>query len=108
MKSISIFLMLIVPHIVFAGCILTESPDKFEVVCSGYNPMSPPTDSKKKNSRVSMPKRSGKVKKVHFEDREGMASNVGMNEEELQFMQARNKMDGYRGKVKPKQQIAKN
>jgi hypothetical protein len=106
MRSILIFLMLIVPHIVFAGCILTELPDKFEVVCSGYNPMSPPTDSKMKNSRVS--KRSGKVKKVHFEDREGMASNVGMTVEELQFMQARNKMDGFRGKVKPKQQIARN
>jgi hypothetical protein len=106
MKNISLFLLLFIPHTVFAGCILTESPEKFEIVCSGYNPMSPPPDAKKKNTRVA--KRSGKAKKVRFEDRESIASKVGMNEEELQFMQARNKMDGYRGKRIPKVQIAKN
>lgn len=68
--------------------------------------MSPSIAPKKNNTRVS--KRSGKTKKVRFEDRGDIASNVDMNEEELQFMHARNKMDGYRGKTKPKVQIAKN
>lgn len=102
MKSLSIFLILIIPHTLLADCILTESP--YKVVCSGYNPMSPPTDSKK---MARLPKKSGKSKKVRFEERADTASNIVMNEEELQFMLARNKMDGYRGKRKPKEQIAK-
>jgi hypothetical protein len=104
MKSLSIFLLFSVPHIVFADCILTESPGKYEVVCSGYNPMSPQTGSKMNTKKST---RSGKAKKSNYEDRESATMTAGMNNEELQFMQARNKMDGYRAKVKPKDQLAR-
>jgi hypothetical protein len=106
MKSLSIFLLFILPNTVFADCVLTDTPYKFEVVCSGYNPLSPPIASKK-NTKTSK-KVSSKSKKASIADREGITSAVGMTEEELKIMQARNKMDGYRGKVKHKEQTAKN
>ncbi|MDD2310660.1 MAG: hypothetical protein PHH91_13870 [Desulfuromonadaceae bacterium] len=111
MTRLSIFLVLIVvPCTVFAECRITDTQDKFEVVCSGYDPMFPPTASKKsmdskKNKKIAT--RSGKARKVSYEGREGVTSTVVMNEEELQFMQARNQQDGYRGKRKPKEQPTK-
>jgi len=105
MTRFLIFLVaIIVPCTVFADCIITDTPYKFEVVCSGYNPMSPPTDSKK-NRKIA--KRSSKSKKVTYEGRESVTPTVVMNEEESQFMQIRNQQDGYRSKRNPKEQPTK-
>jgi hypothetical protein len=94
-----VLVLIVVPCTVFADCKITDSPYKFEVVCSGYNPMSPPTDSTK-NTKIA--KRSSKAKKVNFGDKKRETPTVVMNEEELQFMQKRNRQDGYRSKLKPK------
>jgi len=105
MTRLLIFLVLIfVPCTVLADCIITDTPYKFEVVCSGYNPMSPPTESKK-NKKIA--KRSNKAKKVTYEGRESVTPAVVMNVEESQFMQTRNQQDGYRGKRKPREQPTK-
>lgn len=97
MIRLSIFLILIiVPCTVFADCKITDTPYKFEVVCSGYNPMYPsPTVSKKKKKTA---KRSRRVKKADFEDKERETPTIVMSAEESQFMQTRNRQDGYRGK----------
>jgi len=104
-RSLSILILLIMPQVVFADCILTDFPYKYGVVCSGYNPMSPPADSKKK---TKIAKKSGKTKKVYIGDIESAGQAVVMSEEELQYMLARNRMDGYRGKQKPRELTAKN
>jgi hypothetical protein len=101
-KSLLIFFLLIIPHTVFAGCILIDTPYKFEGVCSGYNPMSPPTDSKKKHKKKTV----GRVRKVDLENSDSVMQIIGMSEEESKFMKSRNQMDGYRGKRKTKVQIA--
>lgn len=105
MTSLSVFLVLIVvPCTVFADCIITDTPYKYEVVCSGYNPMSPPTDSKR-NTKIA--KKSSKTGKVNYKGRESVTTTVVMNEEESQYMQTRNQQDGYRGKRKPREQPTK-
>ena len=105
MKSVTFLLLLIVlPYTVSADCIITDYSDKFEVVCSGYNPAAEPI---KKGAKT--PKGSKiKSKKISLVDREGIISAVGMTDEELKFMQARNRMDGYRAEEKRKVQTAKN
>ncbi|MBW4055783.1 MAG: hypothetical protein HIU83_10345 [Proteobacteria bacterium] len=106
MACLSIFLMLIcVPITAFADCIITDTPYKFEVICSGYNPTYPPTASTKK--KIKTAKRTNRAKKACFEDRKSVTQTVVMNAEELQFMQTRNRQDGYRGKQKPQEQTTK-
>ena len=93
------------PNTTFADCIITDYSDKFSVVCSGYNPAAPPTT---KHKKIKAAHRLSKPEKVSFTDREGIMTIVGMNEEELQYMQAKNKMEGSRIKIKPKVQTARN
>ena len=104
MKKI-LFLLFIIPNAVFADCIITDTPFKFEVVCSGNNPVSPLKDSKNNTNTV---KRSSKARKVTIEGKEPSTSSVAMSERELQYMHARNQMDGYRAKRRTSVRIAKN
>lgn len=105
MRSLAILLwFIVVPSAVSADCIITDYTDKFEVKCFGYNPMSPPM--KHKNLKTAA--RTGRLKKASSADSGSITSIVGMTEEELQFMQARNNMDGYRAKRSPKVQTARN
>jgi hypothetical protein len=103
MRSILMFLLIAMPCTVLADCIITDYSDKFEVVCSGYNPAAPPI---KKGAKTST--KVSKSKKRGIADRDGISPAVGMTDEEILFMQARNKMDGYRAKEKHKVQTAKN
>jgi hypothetical protein len=103
MKIILMFLLIAMPCTAFADCIITDYSDKFEVVCSGYNPTAPPI---KKGAKIST--KISKSKKLSIADSGGISSAVGMTDEEIKFMQARNKMDGYRAKGKSREQIAKN
>jgi hypothetical protein len=104
LKSIIILFLVIIPATVFADCIITDFSDKFEVVCSGYNPTAPP----KKVNKSAKAARGKPAMKMRIADRESITSAVGMTEEELKFMQESNKMDGYRGKPKRRVQTAKN
>ncbi len=103
MKSLILFLLLAPSSTALADCILTEYP--FSVVCSGYDPTAAAPPSKK-NIRTST-KMSKQIKKAGVDDSNGITSAIGMTEEELEFMQARNNQDGYRGKPKHKEQTAK-
>ena len=101
----ALFLLLIIPGVVSADCIITDTPFKFEVVCSGNNPVSPPGDSKINRNAA---KRSGKAGKVTVEGKESSTSSVAMSERELQYMHARNQMDGYRAKLRTRVRVAGN
>jgi len=50
---------------------------------------------------------AGTSRKVNFEDRETAVQAVAMNDEESQFMLARNRQDGYGGKRKPGEHTGK-
>ena len=91
------------PSGVFADCILTEYP--YCVVCSGYDPTAPPV--KKGNKTAKGFGRGRLAKQASIADKETITSALGMTEEELKYMQAINKSDGYRGKRKPAAQLAK-
>jgi hypothetical protein len=95
MMKIIFLLLMIIPYTVFAECRLTELEGKFEGVCWGYNPMSPPVHSKKNRQH----NKKNKVERASKVELESATSGIAMTEEELKFMQARNRMDGYRGKV---------
>ncbi|MBV5340759.1 MAG: hypothetical protein J0665_14585 [Deltaproteobacteria bacterium] len=106
MKSLIVFLLLTLPSTVFAGCILTEFP--YSVVCSGYDPTAPPMKRINKAAKASASSgRSKSTKKASIADTEDITSVIVMTEEELKFMQASNKKDGYRTKRKPQDQLAK-
>jgi hypothetical protein len=90
-----ILLVSVAPCTVSADCIITDYSDKFEIVCSGFNPMDPPTVSKK---RTNTPHKSNKAKKVSFEASGGETLVNAMSEEELKIMQTRNRQDGFKGK----------
>ncbi len=103
MKSFTLFLLItLIPCTVLADCIITDYTDKFQVVCSGYDPTAPTI---KKGAKALNKMR--KYKTVSIAEK-NIVSAVGMTEEELQFMQARNRMDGYRGKPKSRVKTAKN
>ncbi|MDD2900339.1 MAG: hypothetical protein PHI31_16715 [Desulfuromonadaceae bacterium] len=100
-----IFLILFVlPCSADADCILTDTPYKFEVVCSGNDPTHPPADSKKKSKTVK--KSSRKPGKINFEERTGTTSHIDMSDEEMHMMQTNNALDGYRIRRKTKEQHA--
>ena len=104
MKSFSIFLLLItVPYTAYADCIITDTSEKFEIVCSGPDPMTSPLAKKKAKKAY----RAGKTKKVNYEDRVSDMQAVVMNDVESQFMVTRNKQDGYRATRKPREQTSK-
>ena len=96
MMKIIFLLLVILPYTAFAECRLTELEGKFEGVCWGYNPMSPPVHPKKNKQQHN---KKNKVERASKADVESEASSIAMTEEELKFMQTRNRMDGYRGKV---------
>jgi len=101
----SLFLMLVVvPYTVFAECKIIDTPEKYEVVCSGPDSMPLASDSKKIARKL---KTAGTSKKVNFEDRKKTMQTVAMNDEESQFMLARNRQDGYGGKAKPGEHTGK-
>jgi hypothetical protein len=105
MKCLFILLLLIaLSCTAFADCIITDTPYKFEVVCSGYDPTAPPTSSKKNTKNA---KRSARATKANFESRTDRMPNLVMNEEEEQFAQTRNRQDGYRGNRKTIEQTTK-
>lgn len=100
MTTIPILLILIaMPWTAFADCIITDTPYKFEVVCSGSNKISTPIASK---SNTKTAKGPSKAKKADYEGREIVTATIAMNEEESQFMQTRNSQDGYQAKRNPK------
>ena len=104
MKKLSILLLLItVPYTAYAGCIITDTSEKFEIVCSGPDPVTPPLAKKKAKKAY----RAGKTKKVNYEDRVSDMQEVVMNDVESQFMATRNKQDGYRVTRKPREQASK-
>ena len=104
MKSFSIFLLLITaPYTAYADCIITDTSEKFEIVCSGPDPVTPPLAEKKAKKAY----RADKTKKVNYEDRVSDMQEVVMNDVESQFMVTRNKQDGYRATRKPRGQTSK-
>jgi hypothetical protein len=100
MKILSIFMMLmVVPYIVSADCKMTDTTDKFEVVCSGADSYAYAAASdSKKNSKGT--KRARKAKRVNYEDRKSAMQTIVMNDAESQSMLARNRLDGFRNKLK--------
>lgn len=105
MNILSIFMMLmVVPYMVYAECKITDTTEKFEVVCSGPNAYAPASDSKKS---TKITKRVRKAKRINYEDRESAMPTVVMNGLESQFMLTRNRQEGYRDKRKPKEQAGK-
>lgn len=105
MIKTALFLLLLIPGVASADCIITDTPFKFEVVCSGTNPVSPPGDTKTNRNTA---KRSGKTAKVTVEGKEPSTPSVAMSERELQYMLARNQMDGYRAKLRTRVRVAGN
>ena len=104
MKNLSVFILLaIMPYTVYADCIITDTSEKFEVVCSGPDPIFP-AESKKNTKKTP---RAGKGKKINYEDRAEAMGEVVMNDVESQFMVTRNKQDGYRPKHKSREQTSK-
>ena len=82
-----IFLSLVVPATVFADCKLTDTDEKFEVVCFGKDPyVSSPSTASRPNG--------GKTIKARSEAR----SVIAMNEEEIRMMEKNNHYDSSRGK----------
>ena len=73
-------------------------------MCSGTDKTSPPVDPEKSTKTGKSP---GKIKKVNYGAKEPAAIPFVMNEEETKIMQARNKLDGGRAKLKPKEQPTK-
>lgn len=97
-------MLIVVPCTVFGECKITDTPYKYEIICSGYNPMSPPIVAMK-NTKIT--KRSSKTRKVSYEKRESVTPTVVMSEVELKFMKTRNRQDGYRGDPINKEQSSK-
>lgn len=95
--KIIFFVLLMIPYTAFAECRLTELNGKVEGVCWGYNPVDGPATSTKNMHKMKKKDKALKTSK------DNVPSDF-MTEEELRFMNARNRMDGYRGKV----QVAKN
>jgi hypothetical protein len=96
MKIVMFILLMLMPCTVFAECRLTELDGKIEGVCWGYNPVDGPVPSTKNIQNMKKKDRVYRSSKVDV-------TGDFMTDEELRFMQARNRMDGYRGKV----QVAK-
>ncbi|MDD2271245.1 MAG: hypothetical protein PHP95_06110 [Desulfuromonadaceae bacterium] len=104
MKSLSVFIMLaVMPCSVYADCIITDTSEKFEIVCSGPDPVSPAGATK--NTRKAP--RTGKRKKLDYEERAGAMQAVVMNDAESRFMELRNQQDGYRSKRRNAEQTTK-
>lgn len=103
MKYIILVILLALPYSACADCIITDYSEKFEIVCFGYNPTAPP--SKKHGTSSTRMKMS---KKSRIADGEGVTTAVGMTDEELMFMHASNRQDGYRGKPKRREHTARN
>ena len=97
-------MLVVVPYTVFAECKIIDTPEKYEVVCSGPDSISPASDSKRKTRKLKTVRMS---KKVNFEDRKNTMQTVAMNDEESQFMLTRNRQDGYGGKAKPGEHTGK-
>ena len=90
--SINLIFILLVPYTVFADCILTDTPYKFEIVCSGYNSIQPSTHVPNKKAE----NRSHKSRKVYVTEKASETPPIVMTEEELQIMQTKNRQDGWR------------
>lgn len=89
---INMTLFFLVPCTALADCILTDTPYKFEIVCSGYNPSKPTTDVLNKKTG----KRPHKARNVFIEEKTSETPPIIMTEEELQIMQTKNRQDGLR------------
>ena len=86
-----------VPYTACADCKITDTSEKFEVVCFDLKAASPASASKKK---AHTQRGVYKAKKVNFEERVTTMQVVVMSAEESQFMQIRNQQDGLRVKRK--------
>lgn len=104
MKRISVFILLaVMPCLAYADCIITDTSEKFEIVCSGPDPVSP-TGATKNSKRAP---RTGKRRKLDYEERGGAMQAVVMNDAESRFMELRNQQDGYRSKRRNADQTTK-
>jgi hypothetical protein len=97
-------MIMVVPYMVSADCKMTDTTEKFEVVCSGPGAYAPASDVRKNAKKT---RRGRKTKRVEYEEREGVMPTVVMNDVESQFMLARNRQDGYCDKLKPRGQSGK-
>jgi hypothetical protein len=79
-----------------ADCKITETADKFEVVCSGNYPVSTAAGTKTHASKSGT---INKTNKPHFKGTE--TRTVQMSEEEKRIMQSNNHRDGLRSNKKP-------
>ena len=87
-----IVLAVILPNRALADCKITDTPEKFEVVCFGKVP----TDNAPVKGTGS---NSGKRKKALSD----VHSVIAMNEEEIRMMEIHNQRDGFQGKRKTKE-----
>lgn len=90
-------MIMVVPYMVYADCKITDTTEKFEVVCSGPDAYAPASDLTK---NAKKPGRVRKTKRGEYEDRESVIPTVVMNDVESQFMLTRNRQDGYREQTK--------
>jgi hypothetical protein len=98
-----ILTLVTLPGTACADCVLTDSPYKFEVVCSGTDDKPQPPDIHKKSKNS---KRSSTRKRATFDERVSGEAPVEMSKEEILMMHANNTRDGSRVK-RPKELHAK-
>lgn len=84
-----------VPFRSFADCILTDTPYKFEVVCSGYNPTAPVSVV---HRTLNSGSKSAGFRKANSVRDEKSGPADFMTDEEVRFMDTRNRQDGVRQK----------
>jgi len=89
-----IVLAVILPNMALADCKITDTPEKFEVVCFGKVP----TD----NAPAKITGWNGGKRKKALTD---VHSVITMNEEEIRMMEIHHQRDGYRGTRKMKEKV---
>ncbi len=88
-KWVLTLVLVVAPCPVFADCKITDSPYKFEVVCSGK-------ESAANSTPPASGNKAGKTKSTTIDAR----TVIVMSEEEHRIMESRNKLDGDRIKRK--------
>jgi len=97
-------MLMVMPYMVSAECKMTDTTEKFEIVCSGPSAYAPTSDSNKKAKEA---KRARKTKRNNYEDRESAMPTIVMNDIESQSMLTRNRQDGFHDKLKNRERTDK-
>ena len=84
-----IVMALVVPNSVFGICKITDTDEKFEVVCSGK-------ESSGDLASVATKTNARNGKKAKFDSQ----LSIAMNKEEKKIMETNNRLDGYRNRRK--------